>query len=77
MLGPGVTVSVKDEVLAVALVESVTVKTRPVAVVAVDDSVPEIAPVVPSSDKPTGNTPDVVAQWYGGVPFIAPRVAPA
>ena len=63
IVGPGVTVSVNGELLAVALAESVTVKTRPVAVVAVDDSVPEIAPLVPFSDKPVGNTPDVVAQW--------------
>jgi len=77
MLGPGVTVSVRGAVLAVALAESVTWKTMPVAVVAVGDSVPEIAPLGPSSDRTAGNAPDVIAQWYGGVPPVAPKVVPA
>jgi len=62
MLGPGVTLSVNGAVLAVALAESVTWKMMPVAVVADGDSVPEITPLVPFSDKPAGNAPDVVAQ---------------
>ena len=75
--GAVVTVNVNGALLAVALAESVTVNMSPVAVVAVAESVPEMAPVDGFSDELGGSVPAVRAQFvYGGVPPVAPRVVP-
>ncbi len=36
---------------------------------------PEISPVTPSRDRPSGRLPAVIDQAYGGAPFKAVRVA--
>ena len=60
--GAGITLNVKGVLLAVAFAESVTVKTRPVAVVAVAETGPEMVPVDVFSDRPSGRVPVVSAQ---------------
>ena len=75
--GAELTVKVSGALLAVELAESVTVKTRPLAVIAVAESVPEIAPVDELRSKLSGSVPAVSAQLlYGGVPPVAARVTP-
>ena len=77
MVGPGVTFNVNGELLAVTLAESVTWKTMPVAVVAPADNGPaEITPPTVSNVRPAGNAPEVIAQWYGGDPPVAPKGTP-
>ncbi len=69
MLGPGVTVSVSDGLLAIVVLLSVTCITTVVEVVALADSGPEMAPVLVLNVSPRGKP--VIDQVYGGTPPVA------
>lgn len=56
-VGPEVTVRVSGELVAVRLVESVTLNTRPETVCADAARVPEIAPVEGLRDRLAGSAP--------------------
>ena len=73
--GAGVTVKVKDWLVAVTLRLSVTVNMRPDAVVAVGESGPAVMPAE-LGVRPAGRVPLVRAHVYGGVPPEAARATP-